>query len=98
MKIFKAIERNMESGGFIRNQRAFNPTQLDHIAKAILCDISLIIYLVHESDTPRQYMESVLMTTVGIGVTTSYMSVVFNYDAVFELIDGIELDVNEREY
>lgn len=96
MKIFQTIEMNMEPSGFIRNQRPFNLKQCDRIVKITLFN-ALFIYLVHEANTPTQYMESILITTAGILITIAYMSLVFEYATIFKLIDDIEQDVNESK-
>lgn len=97
MKIFQTIEKNLESGGFIRNQRPFNPTQTEHIVKIMLFMAMLFIYLGLEAKTPRQYMDSILMSTVGTLCTIAYISQIFKYANLFELIDDTEQLVNESE-
>lgn len=98
MKIFQSIEKSMESGGFIRNQRAFNRTQSEHIVKMLSFMGMLYIYLGCEASTLRQYMDSILLSTVGTLGTIAYMSEVFKYATMFELIDDIERAVNESEF
>lgn len=58
----------------------------------------LYIYLGCEASTLRQYMDSILLSTVGTLGTIAYMSKVFKYATMFELIDDIERAVNESEF
>lgn len=97
MKILQTIEKSMESGGFIRNQRPFNRTQSEHFMKMLSFLAMLFIYLGCEASTPRQYMDAILLSTVGTLGTIAYLSQVFKYATVFQLIDDIERVVNASE-
>lgn len=97
MKIFQTLEMNLESGGFIRNQRPFNRRQLEHIVKMMFFMTLVFLYIGRDANTPRQYMDSILMSIVGTLCTIAYMSQVFKYATLFELIDCSEQIVNESE-
>lgn len=97
MKIFQTTEKYLESGGIIRNKPPFNKKQSSIIVIAILSNILLFIYLFHEANLPREYMESILMTASAFFISIAYMSVVFRYSKIFKFIDDIEQVVNESK-
>lgn len=65
MKIFRTFRKNVKAGGFNRDQGAFSEVQLQTIFKAFISFILQCVYLFHVANTPRQYLDSIFMTTAG---------------------------------
>ena len=97
MKIFQFTQRNFIVGGFIRGQRAFNLKQSVHILISFTFVVLQFLYLFRVASTPNEYMISIFMTTVGLLVFISFISIVFKYDKLFDFIDDIEQTGNESK-
>lgn len=97
MKIFQTTQEYMEYGGLIRDRAAFNIIQMWTIFKSVAFLILQFVYLVHEADTPREYMDSIFMTSAGFMIFISYMSIAIENEAIFDMIDELELAIQESE-
>lgn len=97
MKLFQSTQKSLAFGGFIKNQPAFNRTQLRMMFLSILFLGLQCIYLFHVANTPRQYMDSIFMTTVGILVFIAFVSSIFNTTAIFDLIYQFEETISKSE-
>lgn len=95
IKIFQTDQEKFAFFNFERNQTAFDRPQLTLLAKSLLYLTSFLIYLLHVANTPRQYMDSILMTGTGTLIFISGVNMVFNKSTVFLLIDDVEGAVNE---
>lgn len=97
MKIFLKTQKNLEFGGYRRNENAFNRRRLVLLVLSILSLIPLIVYPFHVANTPKEYMDSIFMTATGILVFISSMSIAFKTQKIFDVIDDIEQVVGESE-
>lgn len=66
MKIFKKFQKYTEISGLIRDAGAFNNTQLIRILQTFISLVLLFVYLLQVASTPRQYLDSIFMTAVGL--------------------------------
>lgn len=90
MKIFQSIQKNMRPGGLTRDQPPLNKVQKKQIFKCILFLILQFVYFFHVANTPRQYMDSIFVTTAGLFGMVSYISVALKTPKIFDYIDAIE--------
>lgn len=97
MKIFQTIQKNMRHSGFIRDQNAFNKTQTLVIFKSIVFLTLQFVYLLRVANTPRQYMDSIFMSTVGFLIVISHADIAIKTAKIFDLIDAFEQTINESE-
>lgn len=97
MKIFRTIEMNMVFGGFIRNQSAYNRRQWCEIFKTVVAIILQLAYLFHVANTPKQFMDSIFMTTSVILIAISYNSIILKYTELFEFIDDLQQVIDKSE-
>lgn len=97
MKIFQTTQKYMSYAGFIRDQNTFNKRQSWTILKLTSFLALNYAYLFAEASTPRQYMNSIFMTTAGSLIVISHISVVLKTVSIFDSIDDLEKVINESE-
>lgn len=97
MKIFQTTQMYLRYGGFQRDQSAFNERQWWTILKYSFFMILQYVYLFAVASTPRQYMNSIFMSTAGILIVISYLSIVFKTATIFDYIDDVEHVINGSE-
>lgn len=97
MKIFQISQKNLVFCGFIKNQSAFNKYQLWTIFKSIAYLVLQFLYLFRVANTPKQYMDSIFMTTAGILIVISHIGVASKTATLFNFIDDVEQAINESE-
>lgn len=99
MKTFQTVQKCLALEGYSANGSAFNRLQLWVGFKCTLALFAQCAYLfLRLPKTPKEYMDSIFMTTVGILVFISFVSTVFKTAKIFELINKIEMAINESEF
>lgn len=83
---------------FSADQRWFHLNQLRNIAFSILADVLQCMYVFNVADTPEQIMNSTFLTSSGILLSLSYMSIISEMGEIFFLLDKIEKIVNKRRF
>lgn len=94
MEIFKSVKGDLVSVGFDASKRPFHREQLSKILKSCLAIILQLLYLVCDANTTREYINSILMTIVGIAVFIAYLSGIFQTTTVSDFINGYETLIN----
>lgn len=97
MKIFQTVRKNLATIDFSVDQRWFDFQQLRNIALSLLADVLQCMYVFYEADTPEQLINSAFLTSSGILLFISYMSIILKMAELFFLLDKIEKVVNKRE-
>lgn len=97
MKILQTTQKNMEFGGLIRDQSAFNNTQLRTFFISAVFLTLQIVYPLHVANTPRQYLDSIFMTAAGYLIFISFMSIALKTTEVFNFIDDLEQRINDSK-
>lgn len=97
MKIFQRVQVNLASLGYRRNQSPFNTTQLWISIRFFLNLALLFAYLVCEANTPKEYVDTIFMTTGVFVINIARVSTLFKNAAIFDLIDKLEKILNGSE-
>lgn len=98
MKLFQTTQNIMASVGVKKDQDAFDKIKFWMIMISSPLFLTLqIVFVFHEADTPRQYMDSIFMTTTGILVFISTLSIVFRTKKIFDTIADTERLINGSE-
>lgn len=94
MKIFQQVKANLASLGHRPNQSPFNKKQLWIFVKVLLYLILLCAYLVREPSTPKEYMNSIFITTAAFLVSIARLSTLFLNETIFDFIGMTEETIN----
>lgn len=97
IKIFVTAKKNLVSIDLDANKRSFHRMQSLHVVKGFLAIALQCLYLVYDTNTVREYMSSIFMTTFGILVHIAYWNAIFKTTTIYELIGDVEKGVNESE-
>lgn len=97
MKIFQTVQKHLASIGYRRNERSFNNDISVQLLKSILYIMCQWVYLLHIANTPKEYMDSIFMSAVGILVNISFLSTVLKMKTIFIFIDAAENAINTSE-
>lgn len=95
MKIFQTIQKKLANVGFARDQNALNRTQLEFIFKGYFLFFLFGMYPLRVASAPNEYLDWIFMSTSGILIYLSYMSIIFEMRTIFRFIDGAEEAINE---
>lgn len=99
MKILQTVKKCLALEGYCANRGAFNRLQLWIGFKCIVGLFFQTSYLFFGlPKTPKEYMDSIFMSMVGITVFISFVSTVFKTEKIFEFMEKIEEIVNAREF
>lgn len=97
IEVFQQVQINLASLGHQSNQSPFNKIQLWIFIRVLLYLFFLCAYLVLEPNTPKEYMNSILITSAAISITIARVSTLFENDTIFDFIDGIGKTINGSE-
>lgn len=97
MKIFQTVRKNLATIDFSADQRWFDAHQLRNIALSILADALQCMYIFYVADTPEQLMNSIFLTSSGILVFISYMSIISKMAELFFVLNKLEKVVNKSK-
>lgn len=97
MKTFQRVQMNWSSLGYRRNQSPINKTQFWIFVNVFLNLFLLFVYIVREPNTPKQYMDSILVTTFPVLVTIVRVGILFKSATIFRFIDTVENTINRSE-
>lgn len=104
MKIFQAVQKNLGVLGFAPNQhqnnhwRQLNLRQICGVVKCSVDSISTAVYVFTQAERTEEYMDSVFSLTVDVGITVSYISIIFKNDSLFKMIESAEEEANLSMY
>lgn len=97
LKTFQQVQVYLASLGHRPNQSPFNKTQLWIFAKTFLNLFLLFVYLVRESHTPKELMDSMFMLTGVFLIAIIRVSTLFKNETIFMYIDRVEETINESK-
>lgn len=97
MRIFVSAKENLASMDLNANKRLLHRNQLLHILQGFTATVLQILYLVYEASTPREYMNSILMSMIGILAHIAYWVVIFKTAAIYDFIDHYETIINRSK-
>lgn len=98
MKIFQTVQRDMALIGYKADEQPFNIKQIEHGFKSIFCGTLELVYLIFVAETPKEYLVSIFMTSVGFLVFISFLNTVQKMPKIFYLIDEVEAIINESKF
>lgn len=99
MKVFQTVQKYLAYLGFNQNdQNALNSRQFFTALNMIAMFILSLLYLFVVANTPREYLDSIYMTSAGLGLMTSYFSIVYKARELFDYFDDGEQLINNSEY
>lgn len=64
---------------------------------SLLGVISICIFLIHEADSPQEYMKSIYMITAAIGLLLSFASTVLIKQKLFLFINRLDAIIDASE-
>ena len=97
MKFFETAQSKLAEIGYHADKRAFNNEQLAFLLKGVLANIVFGVYFFHVANTPKEFLDSVFMFSVGILVYISSISTISETATIFTLVKSSEMIVNESE-
>lgn len=101
MKLFQTIQKNLTILKFDPNQPdSFFALIFQHwscFLKSFLSLTSLIVYLLHDANTVKEYMDSLFLTTAAILIFVSFTSTVFKTPEIYIFFNGAEKAANKSE-
>lgn len=98
MRVFQRVQIDLASLGHRPNQNPFNKRQIWIFFKVFLYLFLLCAYLFREPKTPKEYMNSIFITTAAFLVTTARLSTLFINDIIFDYIDRIEKTIDGSKF
>lgn len=98
MPAFATIEKNLTKLGLGLNQRPINGIQFRIILYAMLSCVSFNMYLFHEANTSKEYMDAILITTEGMLIFTAYFSSIPQMANISHLLGWHEKMTETREF
>lgn len=97
MKLFESARKSFVSVDLDPNKRPFHRGQLLHIVQGFSATILQLLYLVYDASTAKEYMNSLLMTMVGVLVHFAFWSTIFKTTIIYDFIEKFEAIINESE-
>lgn len=97
MKIFVSVKKFLASMDLNENKRLLHRNQLLHISQGFTATILQILYLVYDASTARDYMNSILMSMIGVLAHIAYWVVIFQTSAIYDFINRYESIINRSE-
>lgn len=97
MKTLREVQKCFESLGVSRKPELFNQIILRAFVIFFSSTISQWIFLLHEADNSRTYMESAYLIISYYNTYISFASIAFNKEMFFALIDDIDHVISESK-
>lgn len=97
MKLLRRLQKNLASLGHSPNQSVFNKIQFWAFFKISLDLILLYAYIVREQHSSKEYIASIFIMSGVFAISIARVSILFENEIIFELIDGLKTAVNESE-
>lgn len=98
MKIFQTIQIKFAFLGFESNLRPINNRQKWIFFEIFFCVTSLCVHLFHVASTPKEYLDSILITGMAILILISHISTILQMATIFTYIDEVEGVLNESKF
>lgn len=98
MKIFVAAKIYLASIDLDENKRVFHLNQVLHVVQGFSAIVLQCLYLVLEANTVLEYMNSTLMSGIGIIVYIGYWTTIFKTMDIYNFINRLEIVINESEF
>lgn len=96
MQVLQEAQKSLESMGFSQLE-PFNHRNLNILSLTIPGFISLLMHLIHEANSTREYMESIFLFTVCAGIYISFASTILITKQLFWYIEDLNEFINESE-
>lgn len=97
MKLLETVKLKLDKLGYNANKRSFNPEQLIFLLKKASVNILVGIYLFHVAGTPKEFLESIFMFTVGILALIANVCTIHKTAIIFTFIGYGEEIINESK-
>lgn len=97
MQIFQVLRKNCDSMGVSSKLTSFNKKLLSIIVINFPLYFLHWIYLLHEANSPQEYIGSIYVINARSTIFLSILSTAFVSEKLFSFIDGIDELVNESE-
>lgn len=97
MKIFVSVKRNLASMDLNANKPLLHRNQRLHILQGFTAVVLQILYLVYEASTAGEYMNSILMSMIGVLAHAAYWNVIFKTTAIYDFIENYERTINRSK-
>lgn len=94
MKIYQTVKTNLALIGYKENLRPFNERQKWIFIIGFSTLLANYVDLLHDSNTPKEYMDSIFMSGIGTFVQISHISTTFKMETIFIFINEVEEVIN----
>lgn len=98
LNIFERAKKNLALIDLDQNKRPLHRKQLLHVIEGFLALVLQCLYFVIDAKKDREYMSSMLMTSIGILVYLTYWNAIFGTTTIYELIDSFEISINGSKF
>lgn len=98
MKIFQTVQMHLASINYRPNERPFNNGILKQCLKSVLYISCQFVYLFNIADTPKEFMDSIFTTAVGVLVNVSFLSTALKMKTIFIFIDEVESTIETSKF
>lgn len=98
MRIFVTAKIHMASIDLLASKGPFHRNQLLHVVQSFLAIVLQCLYLMYDANTTREYMNSICLTGLGVGVYIAYWSAIFQTTTIYDFADYYETVVNGRKF
>lgn len=95
LKIFLTAKKNLESLDLYENQCPIDRKQLSRILQTLLAIVLQFLYVFYDANTNREYIDSILMITLGVLLYIAYWSTISNKIIIYDLVNSVEKIINE---
>lgn len=99
MKVLQIVQENLGAMGFFPNVQQNNRCQFNRKQKISTFQFfyaiaAIALFVIYEARTIEEYMHSILTLIIILGITASYISIIFKNDQIFFGIDFCEKQLN----
>lgn len=99
MKLFQAVQKNLESARISRSRVSFDLiSELKHIVPYGLSIILPFIYIIHVAETPKQYVETIIVIELPLLAVIVNLSFRLHSRTIFRTMAEVENCINKSEH
>lgn len=98
MQIFQELQKKMYSIGFSPQLKPHNNKIVSVLVIIFVTVILLLIFPIYEANNAREYMESIYICNVCIGMLVSLTNTVLKSKKLFEFIKSMDEFVNDSKW
>lgn len=98
MRIFNTVKKSLLSIDLDVNKPKFHRMQLLHVVQGFVAILLQCMYFVNDANTTNEYMNSILITSIGLLIYVAYWSSIFETKTVYDFIEYYETIINGSKF